>query len=97
MNLSGWHTKHSSVLDLGALPVSSSSACVLRLLHLERPVDAAPHAVDTPYSRKACATCVGPYASKFKILSVVVPPFDMNRRSITDLRNGEVSMENSDP
>ena len=28
-------------------------------------------------------------SSKFKILSVIVPPFDMNRRSIVDLKNGE--------
>eukprot|EP00326_Haptolina_ericina_P044178 CAMPEP_0181231484 /NCGR_PEP_ID=MMETSP1096-20121128/35132_1 /TAXON_ID=156174 ORGANISM="Chrysochromulina ericina, Strain CCMP281" /NCGR_SAMPLE_ID=MMETSP1096 /ASSEMBLY_ACC=CAM_ASM_000453 /LENGTH=90 /DNA_ID=CAMNT_0023325531 /DNA_START=131 /DNA_END=403 /DNA_ORIENTATION=+ len=41
-----------------------------------------------------------PGVSKFKVLSVIVPPFDMNRRSITDLKNGElystsVAAENS--
>jgi hypothetical protein len=36
-------------------------------------------------------------ASKFKILSVIVPPFDMNQRSITDLKHGEVSIEGKGP
>ena len=90
VRLSGWHAKHSSVLELGAVPVSPSSACLMRLSHRARQVDTSPNAVDTPFSRRASGQASG---SKFKVLSVIVPPFDMNRRSITDLKNGEVSIE----
>ena len=88
VRLDGWHAKHSSVLELGSVTVSASNRCVLRLQHVKRSDGMAPH-------RPSKATSES--NSKFKILSVIVPPFDMNGRAITDLKHGEVNIENAGP
>ena len=80
-----WHARHSSVLELGAVHVTASGACRLRLRHVARLLGADSDAIGAPDARAN--------ASKFKVLSVVVPPNEMNQRSITDLQKGEAITE----
>ena len=89
--LHGWSQRKSSVLAFGTVAATPSDACTLRLTHRARGSHRA--AFGKAVAPRAAGAPSGGNESKFKLITVVLPPFSLNAGNDKDFMSARGFMD----